>query len=298
MRILPQHLPWLPSAKRALAAVNEPGLRILGAADEAELLALVNTEPIHHVFLRDQLNDGIGPHKAGGFFLGYFQNDQLSAACWLGANVVPTNTTMEIGALFGAVARNLGRLFASVFGPAKAVHGIWSQLHSGRQNAFGVRHNQPLMAISAPATTVPPSPQVRTARTDEFGLVLPASAAMFREELGFSPFINGDNSYQERVKQLIRHGHTLIGFDDQDRLNFKADLGTVTAECAQVQGVWVPPHLRGKGVARGGMAAVVEYGLGLSTHVSLYVNDYNTPARRVYEHVGFEQIGAFATVLF
>jgi predicted GNAT family acetyltransferase len=32
--------------------------------------------------------------------------------------------------------------------------------------------------------------------------------------------------------------------------------------------------------------------------VSLYVNDFNTVARRVYERVGFHEHGEFSTVLF
>jgi predicted GNAT family acetyltransferase len=32
--------------------------------------------------------------------------------------------------------------------------------------------------------------------------------------------------------------------------------------------------------------------------VSLYVNDFNQPARRVYARCGFHQVGTFATVLF
>jgi predicted GNAT family acetyltransferase len=32
--------------------------------------------------------------------------------------------------------------------------------------------------------------------------------------------------------------------------------------------------------------------------VSLYVNDYNTAARRVYDRVGFHDVGLLATVLF
>jgi uncharacterized protein len=32
--------------------------------------------------------------------------------------------------------------------------------------------------------------------------------------------------------------------------------------------------------------------------VSLYVNDFNAPARRSYERVGFTQVGTFASVLF
>lgn len=32
--------------------------------------------------------------------------------------------------------------------------------------------------------------------------------------------------------------------------------------------------------------------------MSLYVNDYNTAARKAYRAVGFREVGSFATVLF
>jgi predicted GNAT family acetyltransferase len=32
--------------------------------------------------------------------------------------------------------------------------------------------------------------------------------------------------------------------------------------------------------------------------VSLYVNDFNLPARRAYERVGLRNVGTFASVLF
>ena len=32
--------------------------------------------------------------------------------------------------------------------------------------------------------------------------------------------------------------------------------------------------------------------------VSLYVSDWNTPAKRAYERVGFRQTATFATVMF
>jgi predicted GNAT family acetyltransferase len=47
------------------------------------------------------------------------------------------------------------------------------------------------------------------------------------------------------------------------------------------------------------MAAVVHDALRrVAPTVSLYVNDYNHPARRVYARCGFRQVGTFATVLF
>jgi predicted GNAT family acetyltransferase len=47
------------------------------------------------------------------------------------------------------------------------------------------------------------------------------------------------------------------------------------------------------------MAAVLRYALAdVAPVASLYVNDYNTPARRTYRRVGFEEVGAFTSVLF
>jgi predicted GNAT family acetyltransferase len=47
------------------------------------------------------------------------------------------------------------------------------------------------------------------------------------------------------------------------------------------------------------MAAVLEIALRVvAPVVSLYVNDYNLPARAAYHRVGFREVGAFMSVLF
>ena len=82
-------------------------------------------------------------------------------------------------------------------------------------------------------------------------------------------------------------------------VEFKAEIGSVSPMVCQVQGVWVARDLRGQGLSIPGMAAVVELARATFTPtVSLYVNDFNTPARKSYISVGFEQVGTFATVLF
>jgi predicted GNAT family acetyltransferase len=66
-----------------------------------------------------------------------------------------------------------------------------------------------------------------------------------------------------------------------------------------VQGVWVDPEYRGRGIAQAGMAAVVRAALAeVAPTVSLYVNSFNSSALAVYRRVGFEQVGTYATVLF
>jgi predicted GNAT family acetyltransferase len=63
-----------------------------------------------------------------------------------------------------------------------------------------------------------------------------------------------------------------------------------------VQGVWLEPELRGRGLATAAMAAVVRLARKLVPTVSLYVNDYNLPARATYARVGFSEVGEFATI--
>ena len=66
-----------------------------------------------------------------------------------------------------------------------------------------------------------------------------------------------------------------------------------------MQGVWVTPRLRGRGIGAAGTAAVVEYArASIAPVVSLYVNDFNVAARAAYQRVGFRDVGQYASVLF
>ena len=122
---------------------------------------------------------------------------------------------------------------------------------------------------------------------------------MYTEEVGVSPEEGGGAElYRARVSQLISRAWSFARYDDHG-LVFKAEVACATPDAAQIQGVWVPPHRRGEGLATGGMAAVVNLvRLRIAPVVSLYVNDWNVPARRAYERVGFVQSETFSTVMF
>jgi hypothetical protein len=146
---------------------------------------------------------------------------------------------------------------------------------------------------------VPADPAVRPVREDELDVVLPACVAMFTEEIGVSPLAgDGGAMYRARVAELIAAGRAFARIE-HGGVVFKAEVGAASAHACQVQGVWVHPSLRGRGLSEGGSAAVVALArASIAPVVTLYVNDYNTPARRAYERVGFRQVGTFTSVLF
>jgi hypothetical protein len=154
------------------------------------------------------------------------------------------------------------------------------------------------MAISS-APQVEPDPGVRAVGMADLDVLLPACVAMFTEEVGISPLgVDGGVAYRGRVAELVRAGRAFARIED-GRVLFKAEVGSASSAACQVQGVWVPPELRGRGLAEPGMAAVVELARAeVAPVVSLYVNDYNEAARATYRRVGFTDVGAFMSVLF
>jgi uncharacterized protein len=183
-------------------------------------------------------------------------------------------------------------------GLASDVLSLWDMLRPYWGPPREVRASQPVMAISG-EPQVAPDPLVRRVRLNELDILLPASVAMFTEEVGVSPLgVDGGAAYRARVRELIESGRAFARIEE-GRVIFKAEIGSVTRHACQVQGVWVRPELRGRGLAERGMAAVVvEAERSVAPVVSLYVNDYNRPARAAYRRVGFAETATFASVLF
>jgi predicted GNAT family acetyltransferase len=178
-----------------------------------------------------------------------------------------------------------------VVGPADAVLDLWSRLCHYWGPAREVRADQPLMALGSPPL-VASDPAVRRGRLDELSVVVPACVAMFTEEVGYSPVAaDGGVLYRSQITSLVSAGRSFVRVDNTvsgPRVVFKAELGSVTPEAVQVQGVWVDPGRRGEGLAAPGMAAVVEIVRSeIAPLVTLYVNGFNHRAVRVYEKVGF-----------
>lgn len=296
-RILPRVLPWSPSAKDSRRS-DKRVPRTLNRRDTTALIELLDRDPVANIFTRSQVNLHRSAAPDGyARIVGLDGDAGLESACWVGANVAPTLMTEDEAKKYAQYALESRQRFASVFGPAQSVLAMHEVLLEGPQEIFDVRENQPLLTISQQPAGIRRN-NLRPARIHEFDLVLPASAAMFEEELGYSPLENGGSFYRSRVRQLIRDAHTLIDCDENGEVVFKADLGTVTDEVVQIQGVWVNPKYRGLGLASGYMSATVDYAMQFAPIASLYVNDFNVPALKTYQRIGFEQVGTFATILF
>jgi predicted GNAT family acetyltransferase len=274
-------------------------LRLLNDSDRDEALEICDRDAVTNVFVSARLRgSGLDPGRLGAQLWGYSDGGRLTSLCYSGANLVPVAATPAAVTAFAGRARLQGRRCSSVVGPADAVQELWALLAPYWGTPREIRARQPVLTISG-EPLVPPDPLVRQVRPDELEILLPASVDMFTEEVGVSPVgPDGGSAYRARVMELIRAGRSFARIED-GRVIFKAEVGSVTPQVCQVQGVWVPPDLRGRGIAARGMAAVVATALAtIAPVVTLYVNDYNAPARAAYSRAGFTEHGMFMSVLF
>ncbi|MDQ1686391.1 MAG: uncharacterized protein QOC82_3128 [Frankiaceae bacterium] len=274
-------------------------VRVLDDRDVPEVLEILARDPVTNVFVLSRVEAaGLDPWRLGAEMWGHVVDGHLVGLCYAGANFVPVSADAASTAVFTDRARRHGRRCSSIVGPHDLVEPMWRRLEPAWGPARDVRPDQPLMVTTRPPA-VPADPWVRRVQPGEIDVLLPASIAMFTEEVGVSPVAaDGGALYRSRVNELIQLGRSFARIED-GRVVFKAEVGAVTAAACQIQGVWVDPELRGQGLSIAGMAAVVDECLRtIAPAVSLYVNDYNTAARRTYERVGFSTIGTFMSVLF
>jgi predicted GNAT family acetyltransferase len=285
------------------ARASRPSLRMLERRDLDAALALCGRDLVANLFVASRLQShGVSARHTGWELWGWFDGGELVSMCWSGANLVPVEATPDAIEAFANHARRTGRRCSSLVGPASTVLPLWSRLEPVWGPAREIRGHQPLMALDT-APLVEPDPRVRRGRMDELEMLVPACVAMFTEEVGYSPVAaDGGAVYRGQVTSLVASGRSFVRIDDGPAgpgVTFKAELGSVTREAVQVQGVWVRPERRGEGIAAPGMAAVATIVRAeVAPVVSLYVNDFNERAIRAYRRVGFREVGTYATVLF
>jgi uncharacterized protein len=267
--------------------------RPLGRADRAAVLELLDRHPVRDVFIASRvLHDGaltsLGPSPLWGAF---DDRAALRGLLHVGPNLVPAFDDEDTCDALAPAATGL-QLARMVVGERPAVERLWSLVRHGYPPPREVRERQFVYALEPDRLTHDPhawAPGVarRATRADE-DPVLRLSAAMYTEEMGENPLARDPDGYRRRVRVLTARGWTYV-YEADGKLQFKMDIGCASERSAQIQGVYVLPELRGRGVGTRAMGACCALAFERHPNLSLYVNDFNTPAVALYERLGFRR---------
>ena len=223
-------------------------------------------------------------------------NREIVMVASLATNVVMAadpNAPSEItDAAIAAIAdRILTRMLPvrAIISPAPLVESLWRRLQSQLDPPTVVRMSQPVYAIAG-RLDFPDLKDARYATARDLDALVPACAAMHKEEVGIDPLDRDAAGYRERIRELVEKKRSIIRFLD-GKIAAKCEFSAVTPEAVQLMGVWTDPRLRRRGYSRALLREVCGHLARKGRSVTLFVNDFNQPAIGLYEALGFKRIG-------
>jgi predicted GNAT family acetyltransferase len=269
--------------------------RVSVVRDAAAVRQVLDGDPVGSCMVASRVAEyGIDPRQIGGEL--WTRRNATESLCYAGANLIPLRGESGDLHAFADKAMSAARRCSSLVGRAELVLPMWHRLQHAWGPARDVRERQPLMALST-TPNCPADPAVRPVRIDELDAYLVAAIDMFIGEVGIDPRIgDGGRGYRRRVAGLIAAGRAWARFD-RGEVVFKAEVGSQSPAVGQIQGVWVHPDRRGRGIGTAGTAALAAAVVRSGRIASLYVNSFNAVARATYARIGFTEVGTFATVL-
>jgi GNAT superfamily N-acetyltransferase len=258
-----------------------PGQAVrLHSGDTLRLIRALESEPIQNVTLLAELEaHGVD----GGEWWGW--HPELLGVCRIDGTLrLHARAEAAVDAFVPVALRHAGRCHAMV-GARSPVSRLWRRLQSAGWRAHGIRRNA-VYRVQRDELLPGPGAPLRPARSDELEEVLEHAAAMYREDIGSDPLVDGPTAFRRRIVSRVERQQSYV-WKEGGKFVFKADVGSRTRHTVQIEGVWTPPSHRRRGYATRGLGELCRRLLGDVPAVCLYVNEANTAARRLYEGLGF-----------
>jgi uncharacterized protein len=278
-------------------------LQRLEPALTAETIAFLDRRPYENVYVSWLIASRQIERGAGTGLVWRDDAGSIAGFCYFGAQIVPcafgedpSESEREAIVAFAEFAKRAERP-RMIVGSKRDVDALWPLAQPALGPAHFVRASQPLYALTR-ATLRGGRHDAAVARATRADLdeIAPQSASMIAGETGTDPRLT-NSDFRGRTARIIDAGWWWR-YRVDGKLAFMCNVGSASAVTAQLQGVWSPPAMRGHGHSTRALAAICDRLLDEHPSLCLYVNDFNAPAIALYERVGFQRVGEFATILF
>jgi RimJ/RimL family protein N-acetyltransferase len=270
-------------------------LQTLSTANAHEALAYLAQSPFDNVYVGWLIGSG---RLNRGAEVALWRDDceRIAGASLCGPQIVLCGETAEAIDEFADASKRTHSV-RMIVGPRVAVERFWARSRARFPEPAVFRSSQPVYMLDRASLRFGrDDADVARATLAELDEIVPNSAQMIAGEIGGDPH-NATAAFRERTQRLIEHGWWWR-YRVDDALAFMCNVGSAAFGTAQLQGVWTPPQMRGRGYATRALGAICDRLLDEHASLCLYVNDFNAPAIALYERVGFTRSGEFQTILF
>jgi ribosomal protein S18 acetylase RimI-like enzyme len=274
--------------------------RLLVGGHEAEVLDFLSARPLHTVYMAGFIRDNglVSPLNRGAFY-----GCRDAAGRLAGVALVGHVTQVEARAPEALRALARAALDCStahvIMGEQRRIRSFWRH-YAGAGQPFRLACRELLLVQSSPAgerdTADGGAESLRPATAADLPLVMPAQAAMAVEECGVNPLEVDPEGFRARCARRVARGRVWVAVGAGGRLDFKADVMAETPEAVYLEGVYVRPGARGRGIGRRCMTQLGRELLARSRAVCLLVNEGNLEAQSFYRKIGFSLRGLYETI--
>jgi hypothetical protein len=277
-----------------LPAEGRWSLRLLSEDDLKGALEFLQRDPLINVYLISRLLEERMVAASQVAVARY--NGAIVLVASLATNVVVAgdpSVSREItdSAIALVAERILARMLPvrAIISPAHLVETLWNELRVRLDPPTVVRMNQPIYALPK-RLDYPDLTVGRYATMRDLDALVPACAAMHKEEVGIDPLERDAAGYRERIRELIEKKRSVVRIVD-GRIAAKCEYSAVTGDAVQLMGVWTHPGYRRRGLSYELLREICGHLSRKGKTVTLFVNDFNRPAVALYERLGFRRIG-------
>ncbi len=276
------------------AAVN---ISSLLPGDEDEVLSALSAPSLTNVIMSGFVRDNglVCALNRGRFYACRNEENKLEGVALIGHSI-----------LFEAFSENAIQAFATLarseqsahllMGEHTAVQKFWSY-YTGKDQSprlicpvVFLRRDEPFhegQSISG----------LRPATQEDLEHVVGAQASMALETSGVDPLQKDPVGFRERYLRRIEKGRVWVLIKN-DRLVFKTDVIADTPEATYIEGVYVRPEERGKGIGRDCVSALGKIFLQRTKAIYLFVEQENTQTQAFYLNLGFSIGGQYDLLYF
>ena len=259
----------------------------LRAEDTTEVQAFLSVRPVHTVVMSSFIVDnGIESELNRGKFYGYRNSEgKLEGVALIGHSTLFEARTDEAIKALAFKARMSETPIHLIMSAGDAADEFWKYYQPAAASPR-LRCEELLFEASFPFLVRECKWNLRKADASQLEQVAEAQAEVAFIECGVDPMARDREGFLKRALRRIEQGRVFSVFED-GKLIFKADIIAETPEVIYLEGVYVHPEFRGKGVGPECLAALTVDLLGRASNVCLLSNVDFAGAHKSFEKAGY-----------
>jgi predicted GNAT family acetyltransferase len=280
-----------------------PEARPLTDAEVEEALVFLAGSSVDSIFMSSLIYDNglVSPLNRGTFYCFRGPFGEMEGVALIGHATLAETRTERALAAFAEQAKSC-RAAHVIVGERDKVERFWGHYRDGGQSPrrvcrelmFEQRRPENREDETSETGELDGS-SLRLATARDVEVVMEVNALMAEEESGVNPLAADPAGFRRRTLRRIEQGRVWVCVEGE-RLVFKADLLAETPDYAYLEGVYVRPEDRRRGLGSRCLSQLGRTLLGSARAVCLLVNEQNKVAQAFFMKAGYEYRGCYDTI--